>query len=361
MNNESNMVIRNRTYDNLRIIATILVLLGHCTYYIIVTDYGGVDYSRFAENKTLIYRLFDTITMIIYLFHMPLFMALSGALFLNSLKRGKYSTLKELLKEKGKRLMLPFLVVSICYSFPLKLVSGYYSESHNLFSDFLIGQILLQGDSHLWYCFVLFLIFIVVYILEKYFMRDSIIKLGILLIFHVLSFVVEIVLFSKVLNYAFWFYMGVFFEEKRERFEKAVEKKCFWISATVLIPIMYSCYDLLCRQDDFSLVVVSKVIKIGLTSVLCLCMYGIAYVLTKTKIMKTKICRLLRNDSYGIYLYSDSWNYVLLLFGTTYFGEDIFASNVGVLAFYCIRFCVTLVVSIMVTEILRKCKVKYMY
>lgn len=361
MKNENNKNAKSRAYDYLRIMATILVVLGHSTYYKIITDYGGCDYSVFADDRSNMYHLIEIITMVIYLFHMPLFMALSGALFWKSLKKGKYSTLKEILQVKGKRLLLPFLIVSVCYSFPLKLVSGYYTASQNIISDFFFGQLLLQGNSHLWYCLTLFLIFVVAYILEKCLKDNVFAKIGILLILHIFSFAIKLTLFSSVFSYAFWFYMGFYFESIRENFERIVEKKTFWISATVVIPVIYICYDLLCVQDSFLLVVVARIVKIGLTSVLCLYMYGIAYALIKTKIMENKLCRTLRNDSYGIYLYSDSWNYVLLLLGTTFFGERIFASNVGALVFYCTRFCVTLFVSIAVTEGLRKCKVKYMY
>ena len=30
-------------YDYVRVITTILVILGHCTYYSIKTNYGGID------------------------------------------------------------------------------------------------------------------------------------------------------------------------------------------------------------------------------------------------------------------------------------------------------------------------------
>lgn len=69
-------------YDILRVIITILVIIGHYTYYVIDSPYGGCDYSSFTKPKmSVIYQLAINITSLIYRFHMQLYMALSGALF----------------------------------------------------------------------------------------------------------------------------------------------------------------------------------------------------------------------------------------------------------------------------------------
>lgn len=51
-------------------------------------------------------------TEFIYIFHMPLFIALSGALYKKSLDKGRYSTFVELLNKKSKSLLIPFIMVS---------------------------------------------------------------------------------------------------------------------------------------------------------------------------------------------------------------------------------------------------------
>jgi len=103
-------------YDCLRVVTTILVVLGHCTYFRIITDYGGVDYSVYATDGCIALRCFQIITGFLYLFHMPLFMALSGALFFKTIEKKKYKGFVEIVNDKGKRLWLPFLIVSLNYS-----------------------------------------------------------------------------------------------------------------------------------------------------------------------------------------------------------------------------------------------------
>lgn len=69
-------------YDVLRVLVTLLVVIGHSTYYCISTPYGGCDYTLLTlPNLSLFGRLTAYLTRLIYLFHMPLYMALSGALY----------------------------------------------------------------------------------------------------------------------------------------------------------------------------------------------------------------------------------------------------------------------------------------
>lgn len=81
-------------YDIVRALLMILVVLGHCTYYQISTNYGGAYYQdlmlQAGVNDTLIHRIASWVTGVIYTFHMPLFMALSGAVFSLQLSKGKY-------------------------------------------------------------------------------------------------------------------------------------------------------------------------------------------------------------------------------------------------------------------------------
>ena len=68
----------------------ILVVVGHCTYYTIAgpSEYGGIDYAGAMEAAgvmdTYVHAWTSVLTMFIYTFHMPLFMAISGAVLVVS-------------------------------------------------------------------------------------------------------------------------------------------------------------------------------------------------------------------------------------------------------------------------------------
>ena len=62
-------VEQSRVYDILRVVATILVVVGHCTYFKISTSYGGCDYSFLFTNGSYVFTLVRKLTDFIYIFH----------------------------------------------------------------------------------------------------------------------------------------------------------------------------------------------------------------------------------------------------------------------------------------------------
>ena len=69
----------------MRNLLVILVVIGHATYYDIITPFGGIQYGMLMEEAgiqdTLFHSLTSELTNFIYTFHMPVFIALSGSLF----------------------------------------------------------------------------------------------------------------------------------------------------------------------------------------------------------------------------------------------------------------------------------------
>ena len=99
---------RYAEYDVLRVILVILVLVGHSIYYCVNTEYGGIEYGLKEFN---IFGILNNIFYYITIFHMPLFFALSGALFANSNLGKSKRNFKELVKNKFKRLIIPFIFI----------------------------------------------------------------------------------------------------------------------------------------------------------------------------------------------------------------------------------------------------------
>ena len=152
--------------DDAKTLTMLLVIIGHCTYYTIMTPYGGVSHFEDVPSSevSIMWKLLGAMVGFIYTFHMPLFMLLSGACFSLSMRRDV--KFKALLQNKAKRLLVPFLYTTLLVSIPLKYFSGYYDASSNVFHDIIFGQFLLMGNSHLWFVFSLFWIFILYYVLH---------------------------------------------------------------------------------------------------------------------------------------------------------------------------------------------------
>ena len=60
-------------YNNLKVIAILLVLLSHSTYYTIMTNFGGINYEQWLlnDNSIFLYKAIDKFREVIYYFHMP--------------------------------------------------------------------------------------------------------------------------------------------------------------------------------------------------------------------------------------------------------------------------------------------------
>ena len=110
--------------DNLKGFLIILVILGHCI------EYGT---ESFDEN---------TLFKIIYSFHMPVFIALSGCLF--ALKR---YDLRSLVSKKFKRLLISFFVVWLAWNLPIKSFTGYYN---NVSVSGMFLQMIFPSCVYLW-------------------------------------------------------------------------------------------------------------------------------------------------------------------------------------------------------------------
>lgn len=141
-------------YDLLKAVAIVLVIVGHVTI--------GFTPQTYTGQST---RLAQLVTSGIYLFHMPLFMAVSGAVY--ELSRGKLSYQKFIpfVKVKFKRIIIPYFVVGLCAVLPV-LVYTTPGLSWNRFSTW--AKILLAEDCrHLWYLLALFWLFVIQYFCDK--------------------------------------------------------------------------------------------------------------------------------------------------------------------------------------------------
>lgn len=88
--------------------------------------------------------------------NMPLFTILAGYLFHYLLiEKGKYGEFKPFLKNKVNRLFIPFIVLGIIMN-----LTQYGKH---------IGDILYGQPNHLWYCLMLFYVYIVCWVTQKYF------------------------------------------------------------------------------------------------------------------------------------------------------------------------------------------------
>lgn len=290
----------------------------------------------------------------IYCFHMPAFMALSGVLFYASFQSGKYKDLRSITKEKARRLLIPYFLVGCLYSFPIKYLSGFYSESKDLFHDFILGQVLIRDDTHLWYLLTLFIVFVIVYSLEKYLPGHMPGKIAVLYCL----FEVNRLMgwrWQSPMEMTLWFYVGYCFAARKGHVSRKKTFGQFFAAFAVFIAIV-----ILRKRLDIPLFekpfLLPGTILSGIYTV-----YLFSVWLSGTKLTENRLFKLLLRDSFGIYLYSDPLNYAILYVAFSLFGSSVFTDSIMFFGLYLFRIAFTLTAALGITEMLRKAKVKYLY
>lgn len=134
-------------YDLLKAFAILLVVLGHVTNH----------YTDVLPTKV--------ITTVIYLFHMSLFVAISGIVFQMGCELGKYAEFIPLIANKAKRLLVPFCATALLVLAPTIVLLGKSKLGYlgTVINIFLGGEMV----KHLWYMQALFWIYIVAYVIKR--------------------------------------------------------------------------------------------------------------------------------------------------------------------------------------------------
>lgn len=191
----------------LRSFAIIAIVLYHsfCPYMrwdFVESDYNGIYHSIF--NIWLGAR-------------MPLFLFISGYLFSHLLNnKGKYTSYSNFILNKGKRLIIPYLVFATLLML-----------SHHSFS----WSNLAKGYWHLWFILMLFWSFLITWPL-KYFNKPSI-HLFLLIVFTACSFYAKpnIEFGIKYLAYYYiWFYWGYILVLYKQKLKFLFNTKAITIS-----------------------------------------------------------------------------------------------------------------------------------
>lgn len=195
------------SYDLLKVFAILLVVIGHITILYRGTCFG------LAENRYLTF-----LCTAIYLFHMPLFIALSGAIFQVGLDRGKYSLFYPFLENKLLRIGIPFLAVGSLFLAP-SLYFLKMSHGGGEFISIVYNVICCMGEErHLWYLPSLFWIFMIAWVLDKALISNflSLIVSILFALFYSLFIDFDFMCLSNAIHYLPYFLVGMILQKHSE-------------------------------------------------------------------------------------------------------------------------------------------------
>lgn len=184
---------REKWVDDVKVIACILVVLGH--FFQSMTKAGIIT----AGN---LYFWFNTT---IYYFHVPLFFICSGYLYQKYSKVNSFMSWKKNVLKKALVLGVPYIAFSTC-TWILKTV---FSTSVNDPIGGLGDTLLLHPTSPYWYLYVLFFIFVVTPTFNNVKMAAIGMIVAIIAKLIILIGEIEIYAVSSLLANEIWFVLGM--------------------------------------------------------------------------------------------------------------------------------------------------------
>ena len=145
MNKQIAVKTREKWVDDVKVIACILVVLGH--FFQSMTKA-----SVLPENN--LYEWFETT---IYYFHVPLFFICSGYLYQKYSKVNSVSSWCKNVAKKALALGVPYLT----FSTATWLLKTMFADSVNKQADSLFSTLIVNPSAPYWYLYALFFIFLV--------------------------------------------------------------------------------------------------------------------------------------------------------------------------------------------------------
>lgn len=212
---------RNQFIDMIKGCAIILVIMGHSIQY----GSGELWNNSGAFFDNFLFKL-------IYSFHMPLFMIISGYLFFYSVN--KYS----FLQNTGKRiitLLIPIMAWSFAYNIVNDLIAG-----KNIISISFVKQCIWYAIGSFWFLWALFYCSLIIAFVNRY-CRDHFLAYFVILI---LTFIIpdsyNIYLYKYMYPY---FVIGYMVNKYKEYIKRRKENYIIWILFAVCFCCMLLFYD----------------------------------------------------------------------------------------------------------------------
>ena len=213
--------------DYTKMFACILVVLGHLLQ--------GLNKANIDWNE----NLYSYINTFIYIFHMPLFMCLSGYLYKRYTKIKEWKEYAKFIKKKLINLGIPYVIFYLAYV----LINMIFSSSVNSqkgIQDIL--NILTNPMPPFWFLYALFFIFLIIPLLEKILKNNTNIILGVSILLHVISiyFNTNIYCIDIVAQYLVYFYIGAFLVDKLKEHYK--NRNIIMLTISFVVLSLLYCY-----------------------------------------------------------------------------------------------------------------------
>ena len=299
---------RDIRIDCAKMIATLLVVIGHSGFFDVDTNIIGLglQMSNVIIDVSIVKKIFDVLVGVIYSCHMELFMVLSGMVYFICEYQHKYDDIRLFIENKFRRLILIYILITTCFNIPLALFAGYFGSKDIL--RHIVYYFIGFGKNHLWFLIALFIIQIVV----KAIYNNNVLFRFTFTISIVLNIVVckvtviEFFYIDRVARYLFWFMLGIIIQRNIGLLEKVnvFEKK-------VLIFVMLVGW---AGTYFVKIKFINNFISVFLTA-----LAGVAFFVLVSdfisehcpKVISNRIVSVISKNSFDIYIYGTPVNYII--------------------------------------------------
>lgn len=282
MNKKSNP---SSVYNIVKVITVLLVVFAHSTR--MYTSVGAFS----PLNQSVILA---KITDYIYIFHMPLFMFVSGAVYGLCIQQGKYEKKLEFIRNKTKRLLIPYFVFGFFYVAPVMCLTGLTNQGY--FTYCFFGIVLSLNSRHLWFLLALFIIFIFAILIRECLLKSHYTRVLVLILSGVIlllaRYVPGVLQLNSAFSYQLFFVLGALFHYYYDTIEVILMKFRY---LAVALPIILLGYFFYCPNWIF-------VFGYKLIGILMIIFFSIL-IEKGTILTKTNFYKCVKDTSMGIYLF----------------------------------------------------------
>lgn len=315
---------RSNIYNQIKIIITILVIVGHIAR--MYTNQGAIN----VQTESL---LLAKICNFIYGFHMPLYFFISGAIYhLCIYELEKYKDKIKYVKNKTKRLIIPYFIFGLFYVTPTMYLLNLTND--NLITYVLKNILFCQDSRHLWFLYYLFIYFMITYFILKN--SDKLNKLIPTTLILFLISIMNIPMISNYTLYYMFFLLGFAIDKYFNKIQNFINTHK--VISRTLLSILLFIYILLLNNN----------IHMTLINIVGTFLFFGIFILIP--IQNNAIFNFIKKYSMGIYLFHPMIIYIIFSY---------FQININPIIFCLIVFVITTSISIFLTFIAKSLKLSF--
>ena len=323
--------------DVIKVFMMLCVMFYHC----ICLWSGETWFNQPPANES---KVLEVLCAFLNTFHIYVFAFVSGYLFRYlKFEKKRYNSLLKGSVHRAKRLLIPYVIVSIVWVIPF---SVYYFKTS--FIDVLKKFGLAMAPNQLWFLVMIFVVFVVFYALSDFFEKYNafvgfVVAVGIYCIATIASLVLPNVFqVLTALKYLFYYFLGYSFRKYKEN----IFYKVPWFAYLLVHISLFALYFFITSEKEGTFF---KLVNISIYPIICT--FGVLNVVVGLskfnyeKLQQTAFFKILSKHNFVMYMLHQQLIYITI---------SLLNSKVNTPTLVLINFVFSFLVSLLMSMIISK-------